>query len=89
VGAAAVVLVSTLVSLAYAGRVVERLYLAAPAVGPAGHDGLATDGGAGGDGPSRRRVVAVVGIVAVALVCLGLGSTAVGEWVAPVVEGWA
>ncbi|MEF8819891.1 MAG: proton-conducting transporter membrane subunit [Haloferacaceae archaeon] len=88
-GAAAVVLVSTLVSLAYAGRVVERLYLAAPAVGPAGHDGLATDGGAGGDGPSRRRVVAVVGIVAVALVCLGLGSTAVGEWVAPVVEGWA
>jgi hypothetical protein len=34
-------------------------------------------------------VAAVVGVVAAALVVLGLGSTAVAEWVAPVVEGWA
>jgi multicomponent Na+:H+ antiporter subunit D len=88
-GAATVVLVSTLVSLTYAGRVVERLYLAAPAPEPGGAGDVATDGGKPPDGPSRRRVTAVVGVVAVALVVLGLGSTAVGEWVAPVVEGWA
>jgi multicomponent Na+:H+ antiporter subunit D len=87
-GVAVVVLVSTLVSLAYAGRVVERLYLAAPEGRP-GDRGLATDGGGDVAGPSRRRVAAVVGVVAAALVVLGLGSTAVAEWVAPVVEGWA
>jgi multicomponent Na+:H+ antiporter subunit D len=83
-GVAVVVLGSTLVSLAYAGRVVERLYLAP---GPTVPDGLATDGGRAG--PSGRRVAATVGVVAVALVALGLGSTAAADWLAPVVEGWA
>jgi multicomponent Na+:H+ antiporter subunit D len=87
--AAVVVLVSTLVSLAYAGRVVERLYLASPGTGPTGRDSLTTDGGTTVAGPSRSRVATVVGVVAVALVALGLGSTALAEWVAPVVEGWA
>jgi multicomponent Na+:H+ antiporter subunit D len=88
-GVAAVVLVSTLVSLAYAGRVVERLYLAAPGGESAGRGGLAADGGRVVDGPSRRRVAAVACVVAVALVGLGLCSTALAEWTAPVVEGWA
>lgn len=87
-GAATVVLVSTLVSLAYAGRVVERLYLAVP-VTATETGGLAADGGTAVDGPSRRRVTAVVTVTAVALVVLGFGSTAVAEWLAPVVEVWA
>jgi len=81
----AVVLLSTLLSLAYAGRVVERLYLA-----PAGHgvDPVATDGGGHAAVPSGDRAVAFVVVAALATVLVGLGSTELAAWFAPVVEGW-
>jgi multicomponent Na+:H+ antiporter subunit D len=124
---AGVVLVSTLVSLAYGGRVVERLYLAPTAPGEAAvADGGATDDGAadgkaaddgaadgkaadGGtaDGETadggtsngwasggevearrRRRETLVVVVAAAATLALGLGSTALADWFAPVVEVW-
>jgi multicomponent Na+:H+ antiporter subunit D len=80
-----VVLLSTLLSLAYAGRVVERLYLA-----PAGHEvePVATDGGGLAPVPTRDRAVAFVVVAALATVLVGLGSTALAAWFAPVVEGW-
>ena len=79
---AAVVLLSTLLSLAYAARIVERLYLSsAPSDGP-----VAADGGM--DTHRSRRAVAVTVLAAVATIALGLGSTALAEWFAPVVEGW-
>jgi multicomponent Na+:H+ antiporter subunit D len=106
--AAAVVLASTLVSLAYAGRVVEHLYF-----GTATADGTraATDGGRpvedeepvgdpgddavrGGRHPAGtgraldRRATAVVALAAAGTLALGLGSTAVADWVAPVVGAW-
>jgi len=81
---ASVVLASTMVSLAYAGRVVERLYLGEG--GDARVPPAATDGGA--DAGPGRRAVATVAVVAVALVALGLGSTLLVDWLAPVVEVW-
>jgi multicomponent Na+:H+ antiporter subunit D len=81
----AVVLLSTLVSLAYAGRVVERLYLA-PALDGVGP--VATDGGGLADDPARDRAVAFVVVAALATVLVGLGSTELAAWFAPVVEGW-
>jgi multicomponent Na+:H+ antiporter subunit D len=92
---AAVVLASTMVSLAYAGRVVERLYLGERGDGDTG-TGIDTDVGpdvppavtdGGTDGPGGRAVV-TVGVAAVALVALGLGSSLLVDWLAPVVEGW-
>jgi multicomponent Na+:H+ antiporter subunit D len=81
---AAVVLASTLLTLAYLGRVVERLYLARDA-GDAAR--VATDGGlAPGVRPSPALAV-LVG-AAVLAVALGLASTALADWFAPVVEGW-
>ncbi|RLM53539.1 monovalent cation/H+ antiporter subunit D family protein [Halobellus sp. Atlit-31R] len=81
---AAVVLLSTLLSLTYAARVVEQLYLSpAPA-----DETVAADGGAGATRPVSAVAVAVVVLSAVATVVLGLGSTAFAEWIAPVVEGW-
>ena len=99
---AVVVLASTLVSLAYAGRVVERLYLTPPTPGDAGvadsamADGGAADGGAASGGAAdggveatrRGRAVLVVALAAVATLALGLGSTALADWFAPVVEVW-
>jgi len=79
---AAVVLLSTLLSLTYAARVVERLYLSpAPA-----DEAVAADGSGSGTRPGLA--VAVTAIAAVATVTLGLGSTALAEWFAPVVEAW-
>jgi multicomponent Na+:H+ antiporter subunit D len=99
---AAVVLASTFASLVYAGRVVERLYLApGPGPGPtgtgtdahgdagAGADTVAPDGGRPSLVPGLdARAVAVVALAAAATVALGLGSTALADWFAPVVEGW-
>jgi multicomponent Na+:H+ antiporter subunit D len=80
-----VVVASTLLSLAYAGRLVERIYLGSspetagrPAATDGGSDWTAGDRG----GP------AVLAAAAVLVVALGLGSSALAEWVAPVVEGW-
>jgi multicomponent Na+:H+ antiporter subunit D len=79
---AAVVLASTLVSLAYAGRVLERCYLAsAPTRRP-----LAADGGVGTRW--HRGALVVVVVAALTTVLLGVGSTALADWFAPVVEGW-
>ncbi len=80
---AAVVLLSTLLSLAYAGRVVERL---SQGVDDA-KDVAVADGGR----PSEDALPGAVGIVVAAaaiVVLLGLGSTALAAWIAPVVEGW-
>jgi multicomponent Na+:H+ antiporter subunit D len=89
--ATAVVLLSTLVSLAYTGRIIERLYLPGSGVGPA-----ATDGGRPADpvrggrlsGVARSRAALLVAGVAAGTVLLGLGSTLLADWMAPVVEGW-
>jgi multicomponent Na+:H+ antiporter subunit D len=84
---AAVVVLSTLLSLAYAGRLVERLYLGEggsdPTRGPAAPPTVATDGGRG-----DRWALAVVLVAAALVVALGLASTALADWFAPVVEGW-
>jgi multicomponent Na+:H+ antiporter subunit D len=82
---ASVVLLSTLVSLAYAGRVVERLFLAPERTATPAH--VVTDGGES-SAAFRGLATGVVVTAALALVALGLGSTALAEWVAPVVEGW-
>jgi multicomponent Na+:H+ antiporter subunit D len=79
---ASVVLASTLLSLAYAGRVVERLYVSPESPDRAGAP--VTDGGTA----AETRAVVVVVAAAATTVALGLGSTAVADWVAPVVEGW-
>ncbi|WP_267643554.1 complex I subunit 5 family protein [Haloarchaeobius amylolyticus] len=88
---ATVVVLSTLVSLAYAGRVVERLYLA-DGDGEAGAGHAVADGGQPADArfvPGlESRAVAVVVLAALATLVLGLGSTALADWVAPVVEVW-
>jgi multicomponent Na+:H+ antiporter subunit D len=79
---AAVVVLSTLLSLAYAGRLVERLYL-----GESGAEGtVAADGGL----PARPDPLALSLVVASAalVVALGLGAGALTDWFAPVVEGW-
>ncbi|WP_440991864.1 complex I subunit 5 family protein [Haloarchaeobius baliensis] len=79
---AAVVVLSTLLSLAYVGRVVERLYL-----GPGGDEPsvAVTDGGArrAPDAP-----VAVAVAAAIAVLALGVGSSALADWLAPVLEVW-
>jgi multicomponent Na+:H+ antiporter subunit D len=106
--AATAILVSTLATLVYAGRVVERLTLAPagtadPGSGPGaasprvGGD-PATDGGrVDGDAPAtpgrpvpslRTRAAAVAGAAALSTVALGLGSSALIDWLAPVVGGW-
>ena len=93
--AAAVVLASTLLSLAYAGRVVERLFLApgasvaATADGsPSPADGLHPDGGVTVPTAETAPALTLVVLAALAVVALGLGSTALADWFAPVVEGW-
>jgi multicomponent Na+:H+ antiporter subunit D len=79
---AAVVVLSTLLSLAYAGRLVERLYLDESSV-----DGtVAADGGL----PARPDPLGLSFVVASAalVVALGLGAGALTDWFGPVVEGW-
>jgi multicomponent Na+:H+ antiporter subunit D len=80
---ASVVVLSTLLSLAYVGRLVERLYLAAP--GGSTTPAAATDGGSTAPRPA---VAVVLAVAAVLVVALGLASTALADWFAPVVEGW-
>ena len=84
--AATVVLASTLVSLAYAGRVVERLYLASD-----GHSrssaSVTTDGGTRVE-RAEVRTVAFVALAGLSTLLLGLGSTELATWLSPVVEGW-
>ncbi|MDS0282665.1 proton-conducting transporter membrane subunit [Haloarcula onubensis] len=78
---ATVVLASTLLALAYVGRLVERCYLgSADAVSPGG---VRADGGV----PASASVVVLVAAAAL-VVALGLGSSALAAWFAPVVEGW-
>ena len=80
--AAAVVVLSTLLSLAYAGRIVECLFLAeSDSAGVAVADG-------GPDDLSVRRAVALVAVAAGFVVVAGLTSTALSAWFAPVVGGW-
>jgi multicomponent Na+:H+ antiporter subunit D len=107
--AAAVILASTLLTLVYAGRVVERLYIATPTGdGPTTPDTdtpdesrPVTDGGRSARsgpvgtgttpnlGPSLQSRAAGLAIGAAAVtVLLGLGSTALADWIAPVLEGW-
>jgi multicomponent Na+:H+ antiporter subunit D len=80
---AGVVVLSTLLSLAYAGRLVERCYLGGGAAPVEGPQTPVTDGGRG-----DRSALVVTLIAAALVVALGLGSTAMAEWFAPVVEGW-
>lgn len=75
-----IVLLSTLLSLLYAGRVVERLYLGTSEM----TNVVAADGGQ----RAENRAVAFVVLSAVTVVALGFGSTAMASWLAPVVEGW-
>jgi multicomponent Na+:H+ antiporter subunit D len=87
--AAAVVVLSTLLSLAYAGRIVERLFLAeGDQVGAVAADGGTDDASDGPDATSVRRTVALVVVAAFVVVVAGLASTALSAWFAPVVEGW-
>jgi len=80
---ATVVLASTMLSLAYVGRIVERCYLGrADATPPAG---VRADGGL--PAPATAPVVVLVGAAAL-VVALGLGSSALAAWFEPVVEGW-
>jgi multicomponent Na+:H+ antiporter subunit D len=84
---AAVVVLSTLLSLAYAGRLVERCYLGEGAVetsDPTDPPAVVADGGRRVD----RTAMAVALAASVLVVALGLGSTALADWFAPVVEGW-
>lgn len=103
---AGVVVLSTLLSLAYVGRLVERVYLGSPpGAVPAGIESAtersegadaATDGGvsvstadrdpSAVDVPTAALVVLVV--AGVAVLALGLGSSALTDWLAPVLEGW-
>jgi multicomponent Na+:H+ antiporter subunit D len=80
---AGVVLASTMLALAYVGRVVERCYLGTSGAAPAAR--LSADGGASGS--AVPPVVVLVG-AAVLVVGLGLGSSALAAWFEPVVEGW-
>jgi multicomponent Na+:H+ antiporter subunit D len=88
--AAGLVVASTLLSLAYAGRLVERCYVAPDAADRA----VATDGGhertapAAVSAPVDLRGTVVAGLAVVAVVALGFGSTALADWLAPVLEGW-
>jgi multicomponent Na+:H+ antiporter subunit D len=82
---AGVVLASTLLSLAYAGRLVERLYLAPAETPPARDDRpVRADGGTRPTGTAVAAVLVAAGLV----LALGLGSSALAAWFAPVVEGW-
>jgi multicomponent Na+:H+ antiporter subunit D len=96
---AGVVVLSTLLSLAYIGRLVERVYLGSPpGAVPAGIESAtegadaATDGGhttpepASLDLPAPALVVLVA--AGVGVLVLGLGSSALTDWLAPVLEGW-
>jgi len=49
---------------------------------------VATDGGGLADGPAHERTVVFVVAAALATVFVGLGSTELAAWFAPVVEGW-
>ena len=86
---AAVILVSTLLTLAYFARVIERMYFAQPAPGTAGPDVAATDGGesadatVGSDSPVSPAMIAVVVLAAVAAVALGFAGTAVEATLEP------
>jgi multicomponent Na+:H+ antiporter subunit D len=80
---AAVVLASTMLSLAYVGRLVERCYLGAAGSSPAPR--ARADGG---DPASNATSAAVLVVAAVTVVGLGVGSSALADWFAPVVEGW-
>jgi multicomponent Na+:H+ antiporter subunit D len=84
--AAGVVLASTLVSLAYTGRVVERLYLTA-SDRPRPSASATTDGGTRAE-LAEPRTVAFVALTALTTLLLGLGSTELATWLSPVVEGW-
>ena len=98
---AAVVVASTLLSLGYAGRLVERAYLAPATAG----DALATDGGTQADRDENpeagvdeagdqfddgraTRALAFAVAAAVLVLALGVGAGALADWFAPVVEGW-
>jgi multicomponent Na+:H+ antiporter subunit D len=81
---AGVVVLSTLLSLAYAGRLVERCYLGDGGSERTGPPAVAADGGRRTD----RSALAVAVAAAVLVVALGLASTALAGWFAPVVEGW-
>jgi multicomponent Na+:H+ antiporter subunit D len=86
--AGAVVLGSTLASLAYFGRLLQRMFVESPDGddhGPAGVTDLGTDGG------DRRRPSAgglgVVLLAAVTTVALGLGAANVADLVEPTIRG--
>ena len=83
--AAALVVASTLLSLAYAGRLVERCYVAPDAP----TEPVVTDGGHVVDEFAvARSTLIVVGVAALGVLALGFGSTALADWFAPVLEGW-
>jgi multicomponent Na+:H+ antiporter subunit D len=109
---AGIVVLSTLLSLAYVGRLVERIYLGRPqGDAPAGPEpatdrsegaGAATDGGVsdatadGGPSPTGGPAslgippfaLVVLAVAAVLVLALGVGSSALTDWLAPVLEGW-
>ena len=84
--AAAVVLASTLASLAYFGRLLQRVFVESATAGSAGHATPETDGGS--DRPSAGAL-AVVLLAALVTVLLGLGAAAVADLVAPALRGVA
>jgi multicomponent Na+:H+ antiporter subunit D len=91
---AAVILASTLLTLAYVARVIERMYFAdTPAVEPdpaavAADGGESTAGDSDGDpSPVSPGMVAVVVLAAVAAVGLGFAGTAIQSLLEPTLSG--
>ncbi len=94
---AAVIFASTLLTLAYVARIIERMYFAdAPAVDPGREAAVAADGGestvttAGSDddrSPVSPAMVAVVVLAAVAAVALGFAGTAIQSLLEPTLQG--
>jgi multicomponent Na+:H+ antiporter subunit D len=81
---AAIVLASTMLSLAYVGRLVERCYLVGADATPAPR--VSADGGVAA---SATTSIVVLVVAAGLVVALGLGSSALVAWFQPVVEGWS
>jgi multicomponent Na+:H+ antiporter subunit D len=90
---AAVILVSTVLTLAYFARVIERMYFAQPAaesspegaVAVDGGEGVSADGGEAPDSPAgvSPEMIGVVLVAAVAAVTLGFAGSAIESFLEP------
>jgi multicomponent Na+:H+ antiporter subunit D len=94
---AAVILASTLLTLAYVARVIERMYFAdVPAVEAGGEraavaadggESTAADTGVGEESPVSPAMIAVVVLAAFAAVALGFAGTAIQSLLEPTLQG--